>query len=377
MTTALIHGDPGSYKTCTLISNYLVPGLKAGRFVVTNIRGVKSIPEIEEIYKCKFPESAHLELVPFDKHGFRRMASFFHWVPANALIIMDEGQRVYPTRLRDFSYYDLKDHDDPQRPTNVEDSFDSHRHMGWDIYISTPNINKIHKEIRAIAEFGFRHKNLATVFSFMKGFYKRVTHIADNSGTSSSHVISSAIKRVDKRAFNVYQSTSSGQLKDSVTGFSFFKQPKVLLLLCILAYSCWNLVHTLSSKGLPAMFGGHPGQQTVSVANEPGQISASSAGGLSADSVPVRVDLQEPFRGLSIYSVGSINGVGLFQFKIDEDQYLSLDENDLVSLGFKVAKLSSSFYQVSWGPSVRIAAPKPSAKPVIPAQINVTPLANL
>src|SRR5690606_14316455 len=172
MTTGIIHGDPGSYKTATLVNDYLIPAVKAGRLVITNIRGVKSVDEIAEIYGFDLPDGSEIITVPFDAEGFEKMAKFFHWAPTGALILMDEGQRIYPTRLRSFSHCDLTDFQDEGRPRTVEDSFDSHRHMNWDIYISTPNISKVHKEIRAVAEFAYRHKNLASVFSFLAGRYK-------------------------------------------------------------------------------------------------------------------------------------------------------------------------------------------------------------
>ncbi|HEX7763669.1 MAG TPA: zonular occludens toxin domain-containing protein, partial [Cellvibrio sp.] len=127
MTTAIIHGDPGSYKTSTLISDYLVPAVKQGRHIVTNIRGVKTVDEIAEIYGFELPDTSQITLVDFNEAGFERMARFFHWAPEGALILMDEGQRVYPTRLRDFKDYDLRNPTDDKRPRTVEDAFDSHR----------------------------------------------------------------------------------------------------------------------------------------------------------------------------------------------------------------------------------------------------------
>lgn len=364
MTTAIVHGDPGSYKTSTLISDYLVPAIKAGRVVVTNIRGVKTVEEIAEIYGFELADTAEIILVSFDESGFSQMARFFHWVPEGALILMDEGQRVYPTRLREFSIYDLQKsspHYDEKRPKTVEDAFDSHRHMNWDIYISTPNIGKIHKEIRAVAEFGYRHKNMATVFSFMKGRYKRVTHIADNSGTAIGHAISAGLRKIDKRAFDVYQSTATGKTKDSAAAFSFFKQPKILLVLCIIGYSIWNMGSTVySAGGLPTMFGGsvkpsdfNPDKAAVAA---PVQAPVSVRG----DPVSDGFNTPNPFGGLTIYMVGDIAPVGLlFQVEYPDKSFISITQGELEQLGFVVARLNTRMARIVFGADIFYALPKP------------------
>lgn len=361
MTTAIIHGDPGSYKTSTLIGDYLVPAVKQGRVVVTNIRGVKTVEEIAEIYGFELPDTAQIILVPFSEDGFEQMARFFHWVPEGALILMDEGQRVYPTRLRDFKPYDLINPTDQRRPRTVEDAFDSHRHMNWDIYISTPNINKIHKEIRAVAEFGFRHKNMATVFSFMKGRYKRVTHIADNSGTAIGHAISAGLRKIDKRSFDVYQSTATGQTKDSAASFSFFKQPKVLLVLFIIGYSVWNMGSTLySAGGLPTMFGGSVKPSDYQNPPAPVQAPSKAPARLPDSPLPDGHHYPNPFRGMTFHTTGFVSTLGiLFEVFYPDGRVVSITQIDLERLGFDVARVNSDMARLTIGSDVIYALPKP------------------
>lgn len=367
MTTAIIHGDPGSYKTSALISDYLVPAVKAGRVVVTNIRGVKTVEEIAEIYGFELIDTAQIILVEFNEAGFEKMARFFHWVPEGALILMDEGQRVYPTRLRDFKPYDLLNPTDERRPRSVEDSFDSHRHMNWDIYISTPNISKIHKEIRSVAEYGFRHKNMATVFSFMRGRYKRVTHIADNSGTAIGHAISAGLRKIDKRAFDVYQSTATGKTKDSASAFSFFKQPKILLVLCILGYSVWNMGSTIySAGGLPTMFGGSVKPSDYNPNKAPVAAPVQAPVRVPAGDVPNGFAVSNPFVGMTIYLVGDISTVGLlFQVEYADKSFISLSQQDLEQLGFTIAKVGTRMARITFETEIFYAMPKPVTQHVV------------
>lgn len=352
MTTGIIHGDPGSYKTATLVNDYLVPAVKQGRLVVTNIRGVKSPDDIGELYGFEVPDTAEIISIPFDAEGFEKMARFFHWAPEGALILMDEGQRIYPTRLRDFSAYDLKNPDDERRPRTVEDSFDSHRHMNWDIYISTPNIGKVHKEIRAVAEFAYRHKNLASVFSFLAGRYKRVTHNAENSGNAVGHTISSAMRKIDKRCFNVYQSTATGKTKDTTSSVRFFRQPRILLLLAVIIYSAINLGNTLFfGDGLPAMFGGSA-QPAAGASSATGdEVRSVASVGVSGRAVGQRVSTAaahgvEPLRHAQLYHVGSINDGDLFQAEFEEEKYINLTSDDLEALGYSIAYRSSAFVRL-------------------------------
>lgn len=365
MTTAIIHGDPGSYKTSTLISDFLVPAVKQGRVVVTNIRGVKSVEEIAEIYDFDLPDTAQIILVPFTDVGFEQMARFFHWVPMGALVLMDEVQRIYPTRLRDFSPYDLRSENTENRPRCVEDSFDSHRHMNWDIYMSTPNISKVHKEIRAVAEFGYRHKNMASIFSFMRGRYKKVTHNAENSGTAVSHEISSAIVKMDVRAFDVYQSTSTGKAKDteSAKSVSFFARPKIQVVFLLLVCAFGFIFSRFSGdEPLPPMFtgvapksAGHTGSQVVPVGSSP-------AVSVPIDSLPVRQSAKNPFGGLVIYVVGEVNSLGmLFEVHYPDKTFASFTQGELEQLGFIVARLNSRMATVTFGSDVIYALPKPEA----------------
>jgi len=348
MTTAIVHGDPGSYKTSSLVNDYLVPAVKSGRVVVTNIRGVKTPQEISEIYKFPLHPDSQIITVDFNEEGFKLIARFFHWAPLGALILMDEGQRVYPTRLRNFNEFDNSSNDG--RPKTVEDAFDSHRHMNWDIYISTPNISKIHKEIRAVAEFGFRHKNLATVFSFLNGRYKRVVHNAENSGAALSNVISSTLKKMDKRCFDVYESTATGKTKDVASSVSLFKQPKVILLLLVILYSFWNIGSTLSdTNGLPAIFGGASKLSAPAPIAPVTPLSSPTPSSVPAGDANLRPNNQNPFLGSSFFFVGEINNAIYFQVEFTDKSTLTFNQWELDNIGFNVARINRSTFKFTFG----------------------------
>jgi zona occludens toxin len=374
MTTSIVHGDPGSFKTATLVDQYGVPALYEGRTVVTNIRGFHDLKLIEKHYGKPLPKEANIIAKPFTRSGFRDMARFFHWAPSGALILMDEGQCVYPTRLKNLSSFDC----DPPRVTGyvceltgepediqtVEEAFDRHRHMNWDIYISTPNIEKMHKEIRQVAEFGYRQRGYETISPLIKlilGDFKRVRHNSENKGNSESQAIFTTSHRINKKVFKVYKSTATGKAKKTHTKSSLMGQPKLLLALGFLLFTVYRFADNYFTYG--SVF---PSNQQVRAVDAPdstlrqdsqtdskpvslaSQSGIASDRGVSSDHVFDWVPDKSGSRGL----VNSITGwtgtihktgkdpVHRFEIKAGSD-YLSVDSSELKLLGYHVKELNN------------------------------------
>jgi zona occludens toxin len=235
MTAVIHHGPPGSYKTFAIVQRVIIPALEAGRTVCHNIRGLTSVDRIGEVMGLSFPESAKLIAVEHDSdEGFQHMGRFFSWAPMGALIVMDEAQEVYPTRLRKLDIYDT--HESQReisetgfpRPYTVEKAFDKHRHMNWDIYLSTPNISKIHSEIRGIVEYAYRHRDMSGVLPWYKNQWREFKHEAESTGKQFSHYIGTPIvHKADPRVFECYQSTATGVAKSSNEDKSIFSDSRV------------------------------------------------------------------------------------------------------------------------------------------------------
>lgn len=307
MVTEVIHGAPGSYKTSSLLSLYLPDALKSGRPIITNIRGFKDIALLNKtfFYKpvpsgfkrlfkkhryCDF-SSSEIIVIPHDNEGFQRMARFFHWAPKNAIIFMDEGQKVYPSRLTRLDQFDLPidDKSDFERPSSVENAFDQHRHFGWDIYISTPNIAKVHKEIRQVAEHAYRHKNLATVIG-VSGRYRRDRHNAEHSGLTHSHVQDQSFPKMDERVFCLYDSTTTDKPRDVKRQNLLLKNPRLLfamfLLFCMPIVSAYLFLPSKDDQ--VDVLSGHSSGEVDSVvlaASSEGFQEVDNLGGSSNDGV--------------------------------------------------------------------------------------------
>ncbi|MFL0807200.1 MAG: hypothetical protein K6L60_07930 [Oceanobacter sp.] len=254
MTAVIHHGPPGSYKTFALIQRVIIPALQKGRTVCHNIRGLNSVERIASAMGIELPPEAKLIAVEHDSQaGFEHMARFFQWAPMGALIVMDEGQRVYPTRLRNLGEFDTPSDEREtldsgiQRPSNVENAFDQHRHMNWDIYISTTNVAKIHKEVRAVVEYGFRHRDMAGVLPWYKNKWREFKHDAESSGKAVSHYIGApVIYTADPKVFECYQSTATGTAKGSSENKSIFADPKLRVFLAITVLCVGYFIYSIA-----------------------------------------------------------------------------------------------------------------------------------
>ncbi len=233
MTIACHHGANGGYKTSGAIQDHAIPALRAGRVVVSNIREFTR----HRVWDVLSDVHVNSDLIYVDtstSEGREKMARWFHWAPQGALIILDEVQLIYRRGLRD---NDLKQFDYPggidqagqdNRPHDFFAAFDQHRHFNWDIILITPSIDKVHAAIRGTTEGAYFHKNRATVG--LPGSYLEGVHDAQDSGKSSSHFHEIRKKKIKKETFACYESTSTGDVKDTFWGFKFWKNPKLAFL---------------------------------------------------------------------------------------------------------------------------------------------------
>lgn len=385
MTAVIHHGPPGSYKTFALVQRVLIPALQAGRVVITNIRGFNDIDRIKQVLGVSIPDSAQIFYVEPTTEGYEAIARFFHWAPAGALIAMDEGQRVYPLRKTRFDYLDQPDnipiHDangQPlidietglfiTRPATLEIAIDQHRHFNWDIYISTPNIAKIHGEIRKCVEWAYRHRDNSGLLPWMKNTWSEFRHDAEQSGKSISHY-SGAPKRykADHRIFECYQSTATGAAKATNENISIFRDSKlrVALFLLVAAFAYVFYAAGDAYERITNPNGAFAQVASESPKNLPDQVYGVSDNpdlNVSADKVRAKaIRLVNPFEGMDIYYTGHINSHMFFEVAISEDKFLPISRIELEELGFVIKIASGSFVAFEFNGRTIYAFSKPRA----------------
>ena len=282
MATSIHHGAPGSFKSFTLIQRFAIPALQAGRVVVSNVRGFDSLDRvIAQFPDVVFPESAQLIYLETTTRDAKMvMAGWFHWVPIGAMIIIDEGQEIYPDR-RDFKLesldafvcpdgFEVEQTNEP-RPVDVFTAYDKQRHYQWDIFISTTNIAKIKSEIRQVTEWAYFHRSLAGLnIPWLKNSWKEHQHDPEQNGKSESHRTSSRRFKADPRVFECYKSTATGGVTESQAGTSLFKNPALFfpmfLIVACISFLFWRFV--LKEDNKPVIPTSSPVVAPVSVSTE-------------------------------------------------------------------------------------------------------------
>lgn len=259
MPIKIHHGPPGSYKTSGALQDDFLESVFSGRVLVTNVRGLDDVGKIRAVLNREFkkriiPDSFKIINVDHNTvEGAKKWSVWFHWVPIGAFLIVDEAQDVWKDEWRDTA---LKDFDYPGgpdraltdgRPKTFKDSFQRHRHFNWDMTLTTPDIASIRKDIRGISEMAYFHKNLATIG--VNGRYLEASHLANRSATESNF-INVQPRRIKKYVFELYESTSTGDISDSKTGIPFWRTGHFIGLMALLIF-VWSFV---ASMGLPTFW---------------------------------------------------------------------------------------------------------------------------
>ena len=242
MAIVIRHGSNGAMKSAAAVDVYIIPAIKAGRTVVTNLRGV-SLERCYEVYP-DLPSTLEVIFVDTEaKEGKDKMARWFHWAPLGALIVFDEASSLFPkswreTNIRELDYPGGLDQATKDgRPPDWLSAWEMHRHYNWDIVLTTPNIKNIRDDIRNTTEMAYRQRSLGRVASEKFRMFKEVQHDAIKNGFTHGDAISVGTHRIKKEAFLLYDSTKTGIAQGSNAGKSMFANPKVLLLSAFLVCS--------------------------------------------------------------------------------------------------------------------------------------------
>ncbi|HZX32366.1 MAG TPA: zonular occludens toxin domain-containing protein [Rhodocyclaceae bacterium] len=322
MPIKIHHGPPGSYKTAGAVADDFLREARAGRVIITNCRGVSRERTLEE-----FPDlPASFDVIHVDdktEEGRKKWATWFHWAPHGAFILMDEVQDVWPKRWRES---DLRVLDYPggveqatkdDRPKDWEQAFDKHRHWNWDMTLTTPNYAKVRDDIKGVADMAYKHKNLALVG--WTGRYIEAAHLADDTGKAQSDFLNVQNKKVPKYVFKLYDSTQTGKFSDTKNGFNLLLHPRILLLLGVVAIALFFILR----NGRPSVLGGSSVPvashgPSVGVAPHPSSSPAAgsvpgprpSLGGGSSNGQLV------PFDGEGVFIVMSMKARGVWKYAV-------------------------------------------------------------
>lgn len=369
MSVKIHHGPPGSYKTSGAVMDDLPPAVREGRTVITNVRGLSD----EELIRRELNGDPKFRLIHVDtttSDGLEHMRRWFHWAPRGALLIVDEAQRIWPPEWRDAQLRKLdypggvdKASED-QRPENHTIAFDMHRHYNWDFVLTTPDIRKIRSEIRGVAEGAFKHRNRAMVG--LKGSYLEAFHSPENNGASANDQLSVLTRRIRPWVWRLYDSTATGEIRDTSAGRPFWRDPRILGL----GLFATGIIVVVFSRSLPAPLAAAAGMGsgTAEIASgpaasavAPGQMvrpsGAAAPGHIRGGGVDVR---KAPLEGWQFAVIGEIrresepNGWQTW-FELDKsNKRLHMTSKDLRRIGYGVWRLSHCGYRITYEGSSEI-----------------------
>lgn len=289
MAANLIHGAPGSFKSASITWYEVLPALRAGRLVVTNIEGILTKESIEIELNEVFPESADIwRLSSQSDTGRFLWQRWFWWMPIGALIVLDEVQDVFPNDVKyckpdDFDYqgiellkdklpesfyshhFDVKKKFQPEidesriddtgeaivdsdgfvlYPKNMREANMRHRKYNWDIIYATPDISEVHKLVRSVVQYAYKYKYFDSL-EFIPYFFRRPRyheHSAKTNGDSLTKGVKPLWRKIPLDVHKCYRSTST----DAITkrrGVNSLKDPVLIGCIFFLLLSVGYLVN--------------------------------------------------------------------------------------------------------------------------------------
>lgn len=348
MPIKIHHGPPGSFKTAGAMADDFIREAKAGRVIVTNVRGVTR-DRVLDVFP-DLPET--FDVINVDdktEEGRVKWAKWFHWVPKGAFIFVDEVQDIWPKRWREA---DIRALDYPggltqatqdDRPFCWDQAWDKHRHWNWDIVATCPAYSKVRDDIKSVADAAYKHKDLALIG--WTGRYIEAMHLADDTGKAQSDFLNVQKKKVPSHVFHLYDSTATGQFRVNKNGFNLLRNPRVLILLLVLAAA----LYFGFGRGGVTLFSGanktaQPSASSVATANpSPGAVS-------DPQSLP-RVDWSkddrlEPLIQDESFIVMSYQLKNKWRYAVSF-RGSNLTHNELLDMGYTIQSLGSCALEIS------------------------------
>ena len=388
MSIVIHHGHPGSYKSFGVLQRHAIPALQEGRTIVTNIRGFDAIEKVEEAINEILPEEAAILNVNTEGRDEKAyMARWFHWAPQGAMVIIDEAQAIYPAKRKDFKPENLDypggadQAKEDERPADMFEAYDMHRHYNWDVFLCTPNISKVHMDIRQAAQVAFRHYSMGELLPWKKGKWREVEHDPENNGKAKSHAYGVPKEyKADPTIFKTYQSTKTGEHQSNQGPQSVFKDKRVV------GYLSLSVIALLLFAGFAVSIfqreRAYPKTDPTAIES----IDATGAYGVS-DGRDVRRPQTDaanghrvtpgtrhhPLGDAALTIAGQINRAYLFH-ATDREGEFSITQRELFTFGYRILYQRPCFAQLWWnGEKVqdiycqrnRIQAPEPRPQPEI------------
>ena len=345
-----ISGRPGGGKSYESVAFHVIPALKAGRKVITNLtlnlsHFVKifgeDIKDLIMIVDGKMTDYGNMER-PFSK------VEHYQDEWRN-----EQGQG--PLYVVDEAHLSLG----RQTNTQILEWYSLHRHYGVDVVLMTQNLRKLNRDIKDMVEVTYQCTK-ATAMGSQKNYVRKVRDGA------SGDVVNTSIRKYEKAYFKFYKSHSKSN--QAVTEASaqdiipFWKRwPVVGTAICAVLGVAANIWAWSDSEPEPVK--AQPKETASSQAVESKQVTMVSTGPRFG-----------PLDSFKMFATGYAKQIvytsrtpttseinrDLTFYRIYIDVYdgkrkvFSLSQLDLQNIGYQFEVLSECVYQVSWFESSRV-----------------------
>ncbi|EGQ8126223.1 zonular occludens toxin [Vibrio parahaemolyticus] len=281
VATIIRHGPAGSYKSSYAVWFELLPALREGRVVVTNVEGMKTLEEIESRLGERFPISARLFRISSQTtKGKYLWQNWYNWMPLGAFVLIDEAQDIF-NKTQGFNidknvyqgiepfadtlppnFIDLYDRIrvafKPQEvyiddigekiidengniimPADFKESLQRHRKYNWDLVFCTPNIKYIGDEVKSVSEMAIAHSSRDGILPWSKRKTRLFVHEPRSTTIKPTKDDQVDVKKIPVAVHLLYSSTSTGAITKSKKGRPLWKEPKlVMAVICfVIAFS--------------------------------------------------------------------------------------------------------------------------------------------
>jgi zona occludens toxin (predicted ATPase) len=251
---AIVSGLPGSGKTLSALKRFIIPAIKEGRQIYTNIEGIDLLGL--SLY-TEFPyEKAQKNLIahelqdekdiktnqplePF-KFSTKRM---LEGIALNSLVVIDEAQVFWNNR--DYASEENK---------RLLPFLQKHRHYGIDIIFLTQNIDQLDIGIRRLAQVHYRLRRMTN-----SGLSKvvKVDIYPDAMGSEQFKPMATNLWTIDKAIFKFYDSYQGNASETkSPVGNIILKNPRIIFAVVAILVFGLVVLRNFSNHSLGEMMTG-------------------------------------------------------------------------------------------------------------------------
>ncbi len=280
MALSIYVGPPGSGKTYNAVESVAVPAAKAGRTILTNIKGI--VPDVWAQEVGCDPE----KIIVVDEDWFRQEAHYpvltdkemlLGGIPAGALVLIDEAYTVFPTDSGAVTSRQIE-------WVRTHRHFVSQEGIATDLVLISQDVMSIHPRVRSVVEYVSAVRNLRHIGMGKRFRVDVFSSWRMNKGTA----VGQTFHRYDKQIFKLYKSfEAEGAAKVVMTDKKqrAIKPKHLIFLACaigLVGYAATRVrsaIHALDAK--------HIGEPVSAPVGEPssfsGNLPCAAVGGVIID----------------------------------------------------------------------------------------------